>query len=384
MSQQDRAESILQQLFSLVPASPTLTGLHRSGTGLHRSGLVIPRPGNFLMIPGHREPRWILPQNARQGRQVIAQWRPYGLGSQCKWLLLRFFYRCGWLNYIPGIRALLGQQSSNVATTRQCDSGVPVIYIGTPGAQQKAVVTLVDPDSGHPISVMKVALAEGARQSIRHEAQTLQWLSRQGLTAVPELLHADLTSGLSWQTALPGKLTSRQLTPGHVDWLLTLPRSTPTTIGAQIQQLRQLIEQQGNTLTSSQQSQVNRAMKQLKEEMLIPLILVHGDFAPWNIKHHGANQLAVFDWEDALPKGLPFWDLCHFYLIQAYLFHQPELLEKLLHDRLTTRYREGMGLTVEQQFSLIKLSLLFMVLGKNIAAEYRQFLLQQLIRIMAI
>lgn len=50
----------------------------------------------------------------------------------------------------------------------------------------------------------------------------------------------------------------------------------------------------------------------------IPVHLVHGDFTSWNM-HYQKGRLAIFDWEDSLLNGLPFYDLFRFVYRQASL-----------------------------------------------------------------
>jgi hypothetical protein len=50
----------------------------------------------------------------------------------------------------------------------------------------------------------------------------------------------------------------------------------------------------------------------------IPLVICHGDFAPWNIRICNGT-LYVFDWESAVDESNPIADVCHFHFIQAAL-----------------------------------------------------------------
>ena len=54
------------------------------------------------------------------------------------------------------------------------------------------------------------------------------------------------------------------------------------------------------------------------DEMRIPSTIVHGDFAPWNLREHN-GQIAAFDWEYAELDGLPLVDQTHYELQVGYL-----------------------------------------------------------------
>jgi hypothetical protein len=53
----------------------------------------------------------------------------------------------------------------------------------------------------------------------------------------------------------------------------------------------------------------------------IPVCLVHGDFAPWNLRVAG-NHLLAFDWEYAESGGSPLQDYLHFHLIARATGHR--------------------------------------------------------------
>jgi hypothetical protein len=45
----------------------------------------------------------------------------------------------------------------------------------------------------------------------------------------------------------------------------------------------------------------------------VPTTIVHGDFAPWNLRLHD-GRIGAFDWEYAEPSGLPLMDEMHYRL----------------------------------------------------------------------
>lgn len=42
--------------------------------------------------------------------------------------------------------------------------------------------------------------------------------------------------------------------------------------------------------------------------------VMHGDFAPWNIKVNKSGELKVLDWEYAVKEGMPMWDWLHYHV----------------------------------------------------------------------
>jgi Ser/Thr protein kinase RdoA (MazF antagonist) len=56
------------------------------------------------------------------------------------------------------------------------------------------------------------------------------------------------------------------------------------------------------------------------EAMSVRSTIVHGDFAPWNLRlNHG--RISAFDWEYAELDGLPLIDEAHYTLQLGYLLH---------------------------------------------------------------
>jgi hypothetical protein len=54
------------------------------------------------------------------------------------------------------------------------------------------------------------------------------------------------------------------------------------------------------------------------EHARVPSTIVHGDFAPWNLREH-AGKVCAFDWEYAELDGLPLIDETHYRLQVGYL-----------------------------------------------------------------
>jgi hypothetical protein len=56
-----------------------------------------------------------------------------------------------------------------------------------------------------------------------------------------------------------------------------------------------------------------------------PVVLQHGDFAPWNVvdkgRESGGSQYAALDWEEGVREGFPWFDFIYYILQTAYLMH---------------------------------------------------------------
>ena len=74
-----------------------------------------------------------------------------------------------------------------------------------------------------------------------------------------------------------------------------------------------------------------------------PAVWVHGDFAPWNLTLRRNGDIAAVDWEAAVPKGLPLFDLIYFGSIQAFLFGQKRIVSASMKP-LLRRYLDRLGI----------------------------------------
>jgi hypothetical protein len=203
------------------------------------------------------------------------------------------------------------------ATGWSAEIAPPIILVGNPSPMRKVIVFLAD-EEGKLMAVAKFPIAQGAVQAICHEADMLREL--EGRFSVPKLVHYSTKAGCSIQTYLSGRLGSRACKAKYVDLLLrfvridgALPAADATT--SLIEQIRTRPEYSG---LESVLNSTFRLIEGPRTEF--PAALVHGDFAPWNIRELRDSRCTLVDWESARWDGLPLHDLCHFFFIQTRLF----------------------------------------------------------------
>lgn len=334
----------------------------------------------FFVIPGNNGPRWLLPNNESIANKVLISWKPYGLLSLIKWYLIRKAYTFKLLSKLPFVDTI-------PASLKYCKIPgsntelIPIIYIGTPGPQQKAVIILVNRSTGEPSSVMKIALSPGAKESLENEVRILNLLSNKGVKNIPRIQAVEQKSKRSWQSVVPGKLSSKKFTQHHVDWLLKLPLSGEyTTLDQQRKLLEIKFEERKFHFSTSQIKTLKKGISYIKGSCAIPLLLSHGDFAPWNIKSHiirRKKELFLMDWEDANVNSLPLWDISHFFLIQSYLFNKPRLINDLFKNHQTQKYIKEVGINNVNVKCLTLIYILITSLSKknNTSVHYKEFLI---------
>jgi len=339
------------------------------------------KDSSFLVIPGHKSPRWIVPSDPKLGKKVLAQWRPYGFFSLVKWFLFRFLYSMKLGPLLLGTQQVSHPILQSLAIPGQTAKVMPVIYVGTPGPQQKVVVTLVDIMSGESLAVMKTPLEKGAKTSLLREINILKYLKDIKFKNVPQLLTSELINGCSYQSVISGMLSERKLSKAHIDLLSTFPTSGGISDYSKQQiKLRKFVNYKENTLSVEQKDLVNTIIDKLQCSNEISLLLVHGDFSPWNMKKLPGCKLALIDWEDAEVEGLPLWDLCHFHFLQAHLFNEKKAIFSFVNNSLVDEYLKSFGIDKNEIHNLMLLYFLFMIVdqNRNTSLNYRVFLLEQI------
>ena len=314
---------------------PVFAALPRTGTDGPSS--------KFVAIPGSGEPRWLLPKDCRNIGPVLASWSPYRFSSRLKWRMIRA------ANRIRAVGLLPNSTTAEIANVRGIDwhslgwSGdappMPIIYVGTPGISRKAVIHLVGRVSRQCGAIVKVPLAQGARQAILREADMLATLAEEKYDCAPRLLYVNREFGIATQTFIPGAPSGRRFSVECGDLLRCLMLHEETTTIAQ-----RAAELQESPAWASHPEILSAALAELGDTHLLPACWVHGDFAPWNIKRRTGQKLMLIDWEDARRGGLPLHDHFHFLHMQDYVFGQ----RPAMHFAGVGSFAETIGITTTQ------------------------------------
>lgn len=278
-------------------------------------------PLEFLAVPAE-QPRWLVPARSGNLHAALAAWSPYRLSSRLKWNAIRAANRIGVLQALPNLkRVQLGDASEidwrAVGWTRDTPPA-PLIYVGTPGPRQKAVVHLLDPASGNCGAIVKVPLCAGAKDAIVRDASTLAILAGERFSCAPRLMWLDRRHGIATQQFLPGKSGSRRFLPEYFALLASLVlRDEPTNVAAKTATWHEALS---GLTHKTEINLMATALSELCDTHSLPSCWTHGDFAPWNIRQSTRCPTALIDWEEAARGGLPLQDAYHFLHIQDFLF----------------------------------------------------------------
>lgn len=284
----------------------------------------------YYIIPGKDGLRWILPEKPSFGMPVIKQWCPYELTSKFKWKIILTACQLGQLQKLPGIQTIniihpphmVGEK---LWASSKNNSYSPVIYVGTPGPNQKAVVSVVEQETLAVHCILKIPLGKNADKKIIREANMIKALNKEKPNLGPDIIFMDEKRSVTAQTEISGKLTTKKMTNHHINWLVSLHNHQTTTLGMHCDPLFKKLHQLNDTNAIAISNLMHKILHGKVLSLPLPSVLLHGDFAPWNLKLT-PNGIQAIDWEDALEDALPMQDLFHFYYIQAYLFNKKKLL----------------------------------------------------------
>ncbi len=306
----------------------------------------------YLVIPGKSgHPRWILPKNPQWGLPGLQFWWPYDLASRLRWRLILWAYQLGILHWHPHVQSIQIQwpQSSHWAHLgwKNPHPPIPVIYVGEPLARGKAVASLVDSQDQTCQLIAKAPVGKAAADKIRHEANMLKQLAITPADIAPQLHFIQTDSGLSTQQALALPNSPRAFSRTHLNYLLHLQQTHRTSLSEQGAQLQQRLTTCTPALDALHHQALHRFLQEIQsDETPVARVIVHGDFAPWNLKIKPDGTLIAFDWEEGSLTGLPFYDLLHFHFIQQPIDKRTRaLLSPLLEQPLIQEYMQHFGLT---------------------------------------
>ncbi len=315
----------------------------------------------FWMIPGKQgEPRWILPHEPKSALPFLKQWSPYDFRSRIKWRFLIGAYRAKRLNCIPGVIPLqvIAPKWNNWGHLGWffTNPPVPVIYIGTPGPNRKAVLGLVDSPKNEVKAIGKIPLEPAAGHAINHEADVLYELMHEKPGMAPARLFLDRKNSIATQEFVAGKTTDRRLTEHHMNCLIDL------AVPGESISIKRIVEdftQQIHALEHIDSDLLNifeHTLSSIDKTLTLPAVWIHGDFAPWNLKNVD-NSIRAIDWEAASKHGLPLFDLIYYRSIQAFLFNEREVFSRS-DIRIFLKYITSLGIsrTLLQKLTALCLS----------------------------
>jgi len=214
---------------------------------------------------------------------------------------------------LPPMPQKLSELFPNQMIHLALSSGAP-----EPAINRKASAVVLGP-GGKILAFVKIGGSDVSRRIVEHEGNILPALAaREALgQVVPRLLFGGEIDGryLTVQTPLAGKPAPCRLTPAHRAFLKAL-RNGKTKPAAATQMVATLPARLSDLPMQKRQELgtiLDRLMPTL-QTLEVTSTVIHGDFAPWNLRIH-EGRISAFDWEYGELDGLPLVDETH-YLLQ--------------------------------------------------------------------
>jgi hypothetical protein len=230
--------------------------------------------------------------------------------------------RAGMLKFVRSVSSVEIPRAASLRWLERCglasQAGEMVILVGNPSPARKLIVFLLE--NPHRIAaVLKIGLTDSGRSSVIHEAEVLSKLAL--YSWAPRALSIHLDQGAAAQGYVQGSLPDREFRPGYLNLLCKFPRSGSSkrlsdVAGALHKNFSPFMPE----VNSIAPDLLDRCLSCLNVDIAVPTVLVHGDFAPWNIRETRDSGYVLVDWESADFWGLPGHDLLHFHFMDQRLF----------------------------------------------------------------
>jgi hypothetical protein len=210
-----------------------------------------------------------------------------------------------------------------------------VTLVGTPGPTQKFTVRVLG-RKGEILGYLKYAVKDAARKRLGEEHRLMNGLPP---GVGPEVLKfgpfADGEALLI--SPVVGKQVAANLTPPTACSAFLTSLGTPTRMHLEAHPWVRCIRAQ-------EVADVERWFEVLADKTW-PIVIQHGDFAPWNLLLRPDGTLAAIDWEYGTLEGFPYLDFAY-YILQVsalvYRYAPPQALDRSV-TYLTRHSRSDLG-----------------------------------------
>jgi hypothetical protein len=272
----------------------------------------------FIAIPGLTNLRWLIPAGPRAA--VIATAilpRSHRLLARLERIALLGLLRLGssfWRSRLVTIASR--RQPAVLGALDGLFPGHDLrvsVSAGTPGPMRKPTLACFDGE-GSVLAYAKVATSWRPEALLQNESAMLRHINEtprlRGIA--PRLLLDTIVDGriMVVQSALPGRAPSQSLRAGHRRFLDVLESDEDllVTESAFVRKLDNRLPAAGR---ADELGPVLIEAKQALRGVRLPSTLMHGDFAPWNLRED-RGYIRAFDWEYGVVDGLAGFDNLHY------------------------------------------------------------------------
>lgn len=276
--------------------------------------LFFPPGTRVLALPGWRNPRLYLPMQA-----PLRSWEQSSLypAFRPRARLYRSLLR---LRASVGLANARTVRSSSWPLAEFCEAVLPqltsaVVLVGTPGPAQGITVQLWD-EKGRVLGYLKYVEKKAARFRLERERSVLRNLPS-GIGPEPMKLGPLGRGEALLKSAIPGKTLTTTLPPlrDSIRLMDTLTVVGPVSLETHPWVL--CMRERGAPVDWFEPLAGRRW----------PVVIQHGDFAPWNLLKDLDGVVRAIDWEYGTLEGFPYLDLIYYLLQTSALIHRHSPLE---------------------------------------------------------
>jgi hypothetical protein len=286
---------------------------------------------HFAVLPSLKNARWFVPLDSPAvSSAAMSLYTPSRLSAKLKRGAVRlamharlpiWYHDHVWIaqREAPPIEAALNPLFPGQDVRWALSSGAPE------GARNRKASALMLAPDGEMLAFVKLARSAIARQILGRETDVLNHLSR--FTEIAESVPRVLFTGemddvrVLAQTPLQGSPAPIGLTRAHLSFLQSMQtsltvRAADTATASEMGGRLESLGRSGQPLLA-----IWDDVLPVLREFDVPITIVHGDFAPWNLRLD-KGRLGAFDWEYGEPHGLPLMDEIHYRLQCGWLLDE--------------------------------------------------------------
>ena len=306
--------------------------------------VLFPNERRVVALPSWTQPRLLIPVNARRDAWAASAFYP-----AYRWTgrLRRAALRVRALSSMGAVVVTHDHEELLRAYLRDVlpEAQVRAVQVGMPGGAQKLTAQLVDA-SGRVVGFLKCGARPLSRQRLRIEHDIL---ARLPAGAGPRALKFGAIG--SFDALLLAPVEGRHLR----STLPPPPALTPFLAALQSARVLPLHDHPWFVRLGSDREEVAMHLDVLSKRSW-PLVVQHGDLAPWNMLRLDDGRLVAIDWEYGRVDGLPGLDLAQFVLQVAMLIERSAPASGLLRAAALLERDRSLELTREESLALVALA----------------------------
>ena len=265
-----------------------------------------PTPVEYIILPSARRPRIFV--DTRAWRWVTALVEPTGRVKAAQWKILSLLGRAGLMGRaFPKVRIPPGHDTPVIGGLVNRPVQALPLLLGSEGPERKLIAQVISDDE--IAGYIKITDDSTGRWLLKNEADVLRKLSgKEGLWGPSVLGYSELGDRTYlYVTPVSGRIMRGGPADPHRDFLLALRGTQCVSLDETI--IHERIERASRL--NARLALLWRHGRLISSGLRFWQAVVHGDFAPWNVRLM-AGKLRALDWEYGTPEGIAGIDPVHF------------------------------------------------------------------------